>query len=1051
MLTYRCLNRLYIGWIAIGYLLVAAYAAFGQQENPNNPNEPAYVKAERAALLQFADVVKRVPTATAQKSGRWDDPATWGLSIPKATEHVYIPPQMTVTIDSQTAVAKFIRIDGTLKFARDKDTRLVVDTIVGPLCASTLDAGTQADPITAKCEVIFRDAGPIDIAEDPREFGHGYVGHKTLIWGQTKSSQAEFVSALAGATTVTLTAPPINWQVGDTIVLAGTGTGPSADPGYSPPFDTQEKVKITSVAGAVIGIDTPLKYPHGPLRFDPCFCINLTRNVIFRSEKAGYGPSVGKLPEVPDIVKRRGHFMVMGCGVGESKIGYAQFDDLGRTDKRVALDAVKFKDGKRLAELNGRASGTNQVGRYSLHGHHGGRLGTPMLVQGCAVNGSPGWGYTNHSSNVHFLDCVGHDCIGAIFSNEIGDEVGLLKDCTAIYARGGHSNVDGNVNNPLYDREQGTNGSGFWSQTAGRMRMRNIKAANCSAGISFWAAPGTQVYSAEANRVVGNIMGSIDPADIDPAGPDKYLLDFIDPATGTIDAFRSRADLDGGLFISAFEGGVLIGPHGPNYKYPSVYKNLRGGGVKTQYATHQTFEGAKMSGGAKVNAPYIVGFNSGGGDSHSLQIKNSEIENFGRGYYCTSMGINSVIGCKLSNGQDVYITGASFVNISAIALRPREVWVEGNTHKYTPIAWEGVGGHLFIMDRIVFEKKQLYHAKSEPDYIPLPTVDPTYTPPYYAGKTNAQLLAEYGVAVNGDVTPAEAVLDPKVGYKTGPISNRCAVVIRQGPTDIQYRKPSGTIQKLPIEVYRPKEHPPVMVNIDLPVKPGWQNVPFEFEGQKYSVNVFGTGTAPPPPVPVVASVTVAPASLTLEVGKTATLTAVVKDQNGAVMPGKSVAWTVANLNATATANGLTVTLSVATVGNGTVNATCEGKQGTATITVTPPQPPPLVVTTITISPATLSLETGKTGLLMALVKDQNGNALLGRPVVWTTSAATIATVSGAGATGTVAGVTGGSTTISAACEGVKGTATVTVSPPPPVRTIKDITIRYTDGTSEVKP
>ena len=86
------------------------------------------------------------------------------------------------------------------------------------------------------------------------------------------------------------------------------------------------------------------------------------------------------------------------------------------------------------------------------------------------------------------------------------------------------------------------------------------------------------------------------------------------------------------------------------------------------------------------------------------------------------------------------------------------------------------------------------------------------------------------------------------------------------------------------------------------------------------------------------------------------------------------------------------------------------------------------VASVTVSPATLHIDVGQSAQLAATPRDRNGNSLSGRPVTWATSDAAVATVDGAGR---VTGVTAGSATITATSEGVRGTATVTVTAPPP--------------------
>jgi hypothetical protein len=85
-----------------------------------------------------------------------------------------------------------------------------------------------------------------------------------------------------------------------------------------------------------------------------------------------------------------------------------------------------------------------------------------------------------------------------------------------------------------------------------------------------------------------------------------------------------------------------------------------------------------------------------------------------------------------------------------------------------------------------------------------------------------------------------------------------------------------------------------------------------------------------PPTPVVTTVTVAPTSASVVAGATTTLLATVKDQNGNVMTGQTVAWSTNNA-AAATVNSTGVVTGVA-AGSATITATSSGKTGTSSIT-----------------------------------------------------------------------------------------------------------------------
>ena len=93
----------------------------------------------------------------------------------------------------------------------------------------------------------------------------------------------------------------------------------------------------------------------------------------------------------------------------------------------------------------------------------------------------------------------------------------------------------------------------------------------------------------------------------------------------------------------------------------------------------------------------------------------------------------------------------------------------------------------------------------------------------------------------------------------------------------------------------------------------------------------------------------------------------------------------------------------------------------------------VVVSSVLVSPVTMTLTPGRTAQLAATPTSASGTVVTGEPVAWTTSNASVATVS---ATGVVTGVAVGSTTVSATSGGVSGSSSITVSAaaPPPVAT-----------------
>lgn len=83
--------------------------------------------------------------------------------------------------------------------------------------------------------------------------------------------------------------------------------------------------------------------------------------------------------------------------------------------------------------------------------------------------------------------------------------------------------------------------------------------------------------------------------------------------------------------------------------------------------------------------------------------------------------------------------------------------------------------------------------------------------------------------------------------------------------------------------------------------------------------------------PAVAAITVSPATVTIEVGETASLSSTLRDSRGNALTGRQVAWTSADASIASVANDGVVT--GVGVGQASVTASSEGKAGSATVTV----------------------------------------------------------------------------------------------------------------------
>jgi serine/threonine protein kinase/uncharacterized protein YjdB/alpha-tubulin suppressor-like RCC1 family protein len=172
----------------------------------------------------------------------------------------------------------------------------------------------------------------------------------------------------------------------------------------------------------------------------------------------------------------------------------------------------------------------------------------------------------------------------------------------------------------------------------------------------------------------------------------------------------------------------------------------------------------------------------------------------------------------------------------------------------------------------------------------------------------------------------------------------------------------------------------------------------------------------------VATVSVTPATLTLAAGKTAQLAASLRDARNTIMTDRQVRWSSSDA-AVATVSPGGIVTGVAG-GTATITATSEVVTGSAAVTVTSTALP---VASVNVTPATLTVATGKTAQLSASVHDARGGVLEDRELRWSSSAPGVATVS---PSGTVTAVSGGTATIAAMSEGTTGSATITVPAAP---------------------
>lgn len=434
------------------------------QPEPNpHPDDP---EKQKEHLAMLALVPRDQATSIVVNSGLWTNPLTWHNGIlPGTGSKILVPVDKNLSVDSKIPVRiKWLRVDGTLVFLIDRDTELLVDTIIGDTTSRLIINVTNPN---IKTSIIITDDGPIDLINDPFMLGRGIIWHgKVEAQGAFKSTWSEHNPTKINDQIV-IVDNTTEWQIGDKLVF---GKNVVEYFQYAHHIRNRDDVCIiTEINGNTVHLNRTLTYEHNsvkanipePVEQRP-IVVNLTRNVTITSEST--------------VIDRRGHVMFMHNP--NVFVKYIGFVNLGRTDKS-----------KQITDPNGLGGGlTNPRGRYSLHFHRTGINSVAILAEGNAIDNNPGWGFVNHDSNVSAKYNVGFEGFGAMFVTELGTEKGEFVSNCVIRMNGiGSISGNGRLN------DVGFHGDGFWIEGQYTPLIGNVAIACKNSGFTFFSMYGDGV------------------------------------------------------------------------------------------------------------------------------------------------------------------------------------------------------------------------------------------------------------------------------------------------------------------------------------------------------------------------------------------------------------------------------------------------------------------------------------------------------------------------------------------------------------------------------
>jgi glucose/arabinose dehydrogenase len=340
-----------------------------------------------AAVLCLAAPALAAPVTV--RSGAWSNPATWGGRLPRPQDTPEIAAGHSVTFDVSAADVAGLTVHGTLRIARDRNTRLTVGCNL--IVYGTLDMGREGDVIPAGVthDLVFHlsparaggfSGGANFTASDCGLWVMGrwdaHAAPVTRTWGKLAAD------APAGATELTVEGDVSDWPIGGQVVVTQTSDGMTYRNSDGRTVNRlryeTEYATIAATRGSTLVLAAPLRFSHtgtGQLRGEAGL---VTRNVTISTELDGAS-------DVSDDVRARkfAHVMFMPTSHGDGSMiahgGGAKGD----------LQYIAFRH----------MGNYGKEGRYALHYHRLGDGSRGMILRGVSWF-EPGFRCTNiHESN----------------------------------------------------------------------------------------------------------------------------------------------------------------------------------------------------------------------------------------------------------------------------------------------------------------------------------------------------------------------------------------------------------------------------------------------------------------------------------------------------------------------------------------------------------------------------------------------------------------------------------------------------------------------------
>jgi len=187
----------------------------------------------------------------AAQSMRWSDPAAWpDGKVPGEGDAVTIARGMDILLDVSPPALRSLTVNGTLRFADERDLELQTDWIYVP--GGELEIGTEARPHVHNATITLTDNVPGEDINTMGDRGIMLMRGTLNLHGDREHTWTKLAkTAKAGGSEIEVL-DASGWRKGDEIVLASTDFNPRQ----------AEKRHITAISGNRLTLDAPLDYMH---------------------------------------------------------------------------------------------------------------------------------------------------------------------------------------------------------------------------------------------------------------------------------------------------------------------------------------------------------------------------------------------------------------------------------------------------------------------------------------------------------------------------------------------------------------------------------------------------------------------------------------------------------------------------------------------------------------------------------------------------------------------------------------------------------------------